>query len=141
VNVVIDMNLSPEWERIFSDYCEIKHWSRIGNPDTPDELILQWAKEGGHVILTNGTANGVSPRFHDFRKLPSVDGDSLFLVGTAVLRSWFLVGAWDAVFLVGTAVLGSWFVVLGLAPVRRWSGALTGEKIKSNNCWKMKAIC
>lgn len=53
MNVVIDMNLSPEWERIFSNYCEIKHWSRIGDPDTPDELILQWAKEGRHVILTN----------------------------------------------------------------------------------------
>ncbi len=47
------MDLSPEWEQIFSEYCEIEHWSRIGDADTPDELILQWAKESGQVILTN----------------------------------------------------------------------------------------
>lgn len=47
------MNLSPEWEQVFTEYCEIKHWSRIGDPDAPDELILQWAKEGRYVILTN----------------------------------------------------------------------------------------
>lgn len=53
MNIVIDMNLSPEWERVFSEYYKIKHWSRIGDSDTPDELILQWAKERKHVILTN----------------------------------------------------------------------------------------
>lgn len=47
------MNLSPEWEQVFSEYCKIEHWSRIGDSDTPDELILQWAKESGQVILTN----------------------------------------------------------------------------------------
>lgn len=47
------MNLSPEWEQVFSEYREVKHWSRIGDSDTPDELILLWAKENGHVILTN----------------------------------------------------------------------------------------
>jgi len=53
VKIVIDMNLSPEWEPVFSGYCEIKHWSRIGDLDIPDEFILQWAKENRHVILTN----------------------------------------------------------------------------------------
>jgi len=53
VKIVIDMNLSPEWERVFSEYCEIKHWSRIGDSDTPDEWILQWAKKNDYVILTN----------------------------------------------------------------------------------------
>ena len=52
------MNLSPEWEIVFSEYCEIKHWSRIGDSDTPDEFILQWAKENGHVILTNDLGFG-----------------------------------------------------------------------------------
>lgn len=47
------MNLSPEWEQVFSKYCEIKHWSRIGDADTPDDKILHWAKENSHVILTN----------------------------------------------------------------------------------------
>ena len=53
MTIVIDMNLSPEWESVFAEYCDIEHWSRIGDSDTPDELILQWAKERGHVILTN----------------------------------------------------------------------------------------
>ena len=53
MRIVIDMNLSPEWELVFSENYEIKHWSRIGDPDTPDELILQWAKENAYVILTN----------------------------------------------------------------------------------------
>ena len=53
MKIVIDMNLSPEWEQVFSKHCECKHLSRIGDPDTPDDFILQWAKENGQVILTN----------------------------------------------------------------------------------------
>lgn len=53
VKIVIDMNLSPEWEQVFSNYCESKHWTRIGAPDTPDEFILQWAKANDNVVLTN----------------------------------------------------------------------------------------
>jgi predicted nuclease of predicted toxin-antitoxin system len=53
VTIVIDMNLSPDWEHVFAEYCDIEHWSRIGDSDTPDALILEWAKKRGHIILTN----------------------------------------------------------------------------------------
>ena len=53
VKLVIDMNLSPEWEQVFSQHYEIKHWSRIGAADAPDEEILRWARENGYFILTN----------------------------------------------------------------------------------------
>ena len=53
MKIVIDMNLSPEWEEIFAPNYEIKHWSRIGAPEAPDESILHWAKENNYVILTN----------------------------------------------------------------------------------------
>jgi len=53
VRIVIDMNLSPEWERVFSEGTEAIHWSRIGEPDASDERILEWAKENRSIILTN----------------------------------------------------------------------------------------
>jgi len=53
VKIVIDMNLSPEWEQVFFAYCEIKHWSRIGESDASDESILKWAKGNEYIILTN----------------------------------------------------------------------------------------
>jgi predicted nuclease of predicted toxin-antitoxin system len=33
VKIVIDMNLSPEWETVFAVDYEIKHWSKIGQAD------------------------------------------------------------------------------------------------------------
>lgn len=53
MKIVIDMNLSPEWEQVFSKHCEIKHWSRIGEPGAPDELIFEWAKNNASILLTN----------------------------------------------------------------------------------------
>jgi predicted nuclease of predicted toxin-antitoxin system len=47
------MNLSPEWEGVFSGHVEATHWSRIGDPGTPDEKILAWAKTNRSVILTH----------------------------------------------------------------------------------------
>lgn len=47
------MDVSPEWETVFSADYDIKYWSKIGQPDDIDQLILGWAKENDSVILTN----------------------------------------------------------------------------------------
>ncbi|CAN5721521.1 hypothetical protein BH11ARM2_BH11ARM2_32780 [soil metagenome] len=51
---LIDMNLSPLWEEVFarSGY-EAAHWSRVGEPDTPDERIMAYARQEGWVVFTH----------------------------------------------------------------------------------------
>lgn len=53
MRILIDMNLSPEWETVFEAEYEVRHWSKIGNPDDLDEVILDYAKQNGYLILTN----------------------------------------------------------------------------------------
>jgi predicted nuclease of predicted toxin-antitoxin system len=53
VKIVIDMNLSPDWEGVFASNYEIVHWSRIGKMNAHDEEILLWAKKNQYVVLTN----------------------------------------------------------------------------------------
>ena len=54
MNIVIDMNLSPDWEAAFGKAAHVAiHWSRIGAPDATDEEILGWAKANGHIVFTH----------------------------------------------------------------------------------------
>ncbi len=54
MRIVIDMNLSPEWEATLREagHC-VMHWSRIGPPGAADEEILAWAQENEHTIFTH----------------------------------------------------------------------------------------
>ena len=54
MKIVIDMNLSPEWEDVFhlSPHAAT-HWSRVGALDAPDEEILSWARAHEHIVLTH----------------------------------------------------------------------------------------
>jgi predicted nuclease of predicted toxin-antitoxin system len=58
MKMVIDMNLSPEWEQVFQDHHDVQHWSKLGAYDAPDMEILQYAKLTKAVILTNDTDFG-----------------------------------------------------------------------------------
>ncbi|MDE0232018.1 MAG: DUF5615 family PIN-like protein [bacterium] len=54
MKLLIDMNLSPDWV----DFLESRgwpsvHWSRIGDHDAPDDLIMQWAAEHEYVVFTH----------------------------------------------------------------------------------------
>jgi predicted nuclease of predicted toxin-antitoxin system len=54
VKLVVDMNLSPSWAaRLTRLGFEAVHWSTIGAPTAPDDEILAWAREHGHVVITN----------------------------------------------------------------------------------------
>ncbi len=54
MNILVDMNLSPEWVSILQlhGYKSI-HWSNIGSKNAPDTEILSWAKENNYVIFTH----------------------------------------------------------------------------------------
>jgi predicted nuclease of predicted toxin-antitoxin system len=54
MKILIDMNLSPTWVAVFTKASiEAVHWSSIGPHNTPDSVILNWAKENGFWVFTN----------------------------------------------------------------------------------------
>ena len=54
MKIVIDMNLSPDWELVFAkEAWESKHWMNVGAVNAPDTDIMQWAKESGYVVFTH----------------------------------------------------------------------------------------
>ena len=51
---LVDMNLSPAWVVFLRQAgFEAVHWSEVGEPDAPDRRLMQWADEGGYVVITN----------------------------------------------------------------------------------------
>lgn len=54
MKILIDMNLSPEWVRLFARYdIESIHWSRVGDPRATDREIMNWAIANSYVVFTN----------------------------------------------------------------------------------------
>jgi predicted nuclease of predicted toxin-antitoxin system len=54
MNIVIDMNLSPDWVTIFQQQSwTAVHWSSIGDPRAEDTVILDWARTNGHIVFTH----------------------------------------------------------------------------------------
>lgn len=46
MNVLIDMNLSPQWCEILRAHGhEARHWSQIGDIRAGDEVILAWPEK------------------------------------------------------------------------------------------------
>ncbi len=54
MNIVIDMNLSPEWVATLANAGHVaRHWSLIGAPNATDREILIWARDKDHVVFTH----------------------------------------------------------------------------------------
>lgn len=54
MKLLVDMNLSPRWIGFLAGAgFEAIHWSDVGPPDAPDEILLGWAAENGRVLLTS----------------------------------------------------------------------------------------
>ena len=54
MKLLIDMNLSPVWVDFFATHgLTAVHWSSIGDPKAPDEVILRYAKEASLVVFTH----------------------------------------------------------------------------------------
>lgn len=53
MKILIDMNLSPDWERILQNAGhQAAHWSRIGPANAPDHELLRWARENQFIVFT-----------------------------------------------------------------------------------------
>jgi len=54
VNLVVDMNLSPDWVPVLARAGhDATHWSEIGAPSATDREILTWARENAQVVFTH----------------------------------------------------------------------------------------
>jgi predicted nuclease of predicted toxin-antitoxin system len=54
MKILIDMNLSPEWVKVFAkNGIEAKHWSSIGDKSATDKVIMEWALSNNFIVFTN----------------------------------------------------------------------------------------
>lgn len=54
VQVLIDMNLSPEWVAEFTKQgWTAVHWTTVGDPRAEDSVIMAWALTNGFVVFTH----------------------------------------------------------------------------------------
>jgi predicted nuclease of predicted toxin-antitoxin system len=53
VNVLVDMNLGPDWvTALQSEDVHVRHWRDVGDKSAPDRDIFVWARSNGYVVLT-----------------------------------------------------------------------------------------
>ena len=54
IQIVIDMNLSPDWVDVLSKrgWTSV-HWSAVGDPRATDREIMDWARSNGYVVFTH----------------------------------------------------------------------------------------
>jgi predicted nuclease of predicted toxin-antitoxin system len=65
LKILIDMNLSPEWEQVFDkNNIQAVHWTKIGAFNAPDADLMNWARDNEHIVFTHdldfGTALALS---------------------------------------------------------------------------------
>jgi predicted nuclease of predicted toxin-antitoxin system len=54
MKILIDMNLSPDWVRIFERYnIESIHWSDVGKASERDTVIMEWARTNKYIVFTH----------------------------------------------------------------------------------------
>ena len=54
MNILLDMNLSPDWVRVLnSGGHQAIHWSTVGAPNARDEELLEWALSHQHILFTH----------------------------------------------------------------------------------------
>lgn len=54
MRILIDMNLSPRWIKVFEDGgFEATHWSNVGGGDASDRTLMEWAERRGCVVFTH----------------------------------------------------------------------------------------
>jgi predicted nuclease of predicted toxin-antitoxin system len=54
VNVLLDMNLSPDWVPVLQRHgWTAIHWSTVGDPRATDRTIMDWAVANGFIVFTH----------------------------------------------------------------------------------------
>lgn len=77
MKLVVDINLSPEWVELFREHgYSAVHWSEIGDPRSPDTVIMAWAREQGYVVFSHDLD------FSRVLALSRASGPSVFQVRT-----------------------------------------------------------
>jgi predicted nuclease of predicted toxin-antitoxin system len=72
MNLLIDMNLSPQWTDFFrKNNIDSIHWSTIGNVSAPDEEIFDYAQKNNYIVFTSDLDFGTILAFTKASK-PSV---------------------------------------------------------------------
>ncbi|MDB9313909.1 DUF5615 family PIN-like protein [Spirulina sp. CS-785/01] len=60
MKILIDMNLSPDWVKTFTEAgIEAVHWSTVGDPRASDQSIMTWALEHRYIVFTNDLDFGI----------------------------------------------------------------------------------
>ena len=72
MKILIDMNLSPRWVEVFSDYnIEAVHWSSVGSAFAPDIEIMAYAKANNYAVFTHDLDFSAILAINNYQK-PSV---------------------------------------------------------------------
>lgn len=54
MNILIDMNLSPQWIEVFERHrYSAVHWSSVGDPRSSDQSLMDWARVNQYVVFTH----------------------------------------------------------------------------------------
>ena len=54
MNILIDMNLSPEWVSVFKTAgYQAVHWSTVGDIKATDKTIMEWAVNNSYMVFTH----------------------------------------------------------------------------------------
>ncbi len=54
MKLLLDMNLSPRWIQTLGDQgWETVHWTSVGDPRASDRVIMEWAHDHDHVVITH----------------------------------------------------------------------------------------
>lgn len=62
MKLLIDMNLSPEWVRVFERQgWQALHWASIGDPRAEDPVIVEWARVHEYIAFTHDLDFGTLP--------------------------------------------------------------------------------
>ncbi len=72
MNIVIDMNLSPQWVSVLAAAGHhAVHWSDVGAANALDREIMEWARSNGFVVFTHDLDFGTMLAFAN-AKAPSL---------------------------------------------------------------------
>jgi len=54
MKILVDMNRSPDWVTVLTNHgITAVHWSTVGDPRAPDDLIMDWARANAYVVFTH----------------------------------------------------------------------------------------
>jgi len=60
MNLVVDMNLSPDWVPLLVQAGHVAiHWSSVGSPRAKDREIMSWARQRQYVVFTHDLDFGI----------------------------------------------------------------------------------